>query len=241
MKSLMNQAVLASLIVISAAACGSPPDDVSPAAAEAFSEEEAAMLKGTGIQMPDTYYESPLGPIGETVSSSEEVSQRLPFSADLPDSLQGARLIQVTRDGIDPMEAAATWAFDSEDQGKFVLWERVTVGGEAGQALIEQGVGQKEGCTTRPFTDEEQTELGPVEGGEVTECHVGESQLIDVNGHRAVLTRGPDSTEVIWLEALESDSPAYDTVKYPLALEVRIVGPTNRFTTDQAIAAAMGV
>jgi hypothetical protein len=93
-------------------------------------------------------------------------------------------------------------------------------------------------CTTEKATDEQQAAFG--EGAEVTHCSSGNGSVKSTRGNSdAVLVNGPHETIIIRQQPLKvAEEGAYDDVKYPLMLEIRVVGSVAEFSTKQALAVA---
>lgn len=239
MRRLSLRVVVVVTAAVLSAACGVPVDpqqENQPGQGGTFGDDRF-------LRRPinPEYFENPLARNGVVVSASDDTVSRLPFSPLIPtDDIGEPRRIEVTLPGTSPTDANVAWVYESSEFGRFVLHERVTVGGEAGQDLLEEPSTHTPGCTTRPLTEEEQAELGPSVEGERTTCHSGNSEVVVIrDGVRAVLVDGPFETNFMWHQPLkERVKGAYDHVDHPLALEIRLVGPIEDFSSQQALKVA---
>lgn len=218
-----------------AGACGQPVSN-EPLANQASSPP----VHSDRRPLPGEFFNKPLGQQGIRVQTAEEAEKHLPFNLNWPDDLPTPEVIQTT----DPSRfsrfgAVVSWVFRSQELGHFVLQQSVTIGGKAAQDNLEEDATESPGCETRSFTAEEQVELGPAPGGEVTTCRTGGGRVVSIrDGERAILSDGPFETNLIWLVPLQPQGNAFSDVEDELALEIRLVGPIDQFSTEQALAAA---
>jgi hypothetical protein len=224
--SLVRPAVMVLLFL---GGCGNPLTERSPS-----TEGGSGPNSESNVSVPamdPVFLVDPLGENGRSVSGAADAD--LPFVAEVPNGLEEAQQVEATAKDVSPLEAQIAWVFDTKDLGHFVIFERVTVPAE--QEMLEEMARAEPGCTTEKATEEQQAAFG--EGAEVTHCSSGNGSVKTIRQETdAVLVDGPHETSVIWQQPLKvAEEGAYDDVKYPLMLEIRVVGPMAEFSTEQAL------
>jgi len=214
-------------------ACG--PEISNPTKSQSTSSPSADDVIAEG-PLPRDFLVHPLGEGAIPASSLADAQDQIPFIARDVSHLGPVAIETTDPDKTIPRDGMIAWVFDRDDVGRFVLVESVTIGGLAGQQYLEEPTKHAEGCTTRPFTPEEQLELGPAPGGEVTTCHSGDAEIAEIrNGTRAVLISGENATTLTWLEPLEPHGQELEGSPYDLAVSIQLIGPPDTFTPDEAL------
>lgn len=190
--------------------------------------------------LSDLFFKDPMGESGLSAESASTAEERLPFYLNTPDSLPDPeKIVSTDPRSVSAIDAAAAWVFDSHEFGGFVLTERISVGGDAAWGRLVDDATEAPGCETRDFTTEEQLELGPAPGGQVTTCKTEGADRVSIRGgEEALLADGPFETNLIWHEPLRAKGRAFSNFDHELALEIRLVGPTDRFSPQQALKVA---
>lgn len=174
--------------------------------------------------MPEDYFEYPLGDarVIETVEQA-----KLAYVPNVPDRLGEALRIQADFRRF-PGAREIAWAFLHPEYGRFIIQERLE--SRSGiENYIRHSAAQECGCRTT--------------SGGGTACVYGEREQITLpGGITALVFAGDRNTSVEWVEPLrvldeEAIRERRENIPDP-GLLVSVVGPSETFTRDVAVAVA---
>ncbi len=156
----------------------------------------------------------PNNPIVGGIELDRPESPELPFSPHVPDSIGRPLKIQMTPPKMVPrshMELDLVYA--DSDFGQFVLAEQLT-NGTAAINEFKSFANERPGCFSLP----------PDEEGPRVECHLGDREVIEVDGRTVLLLQGKSDLSMTWVEpASDLSADVAGEFVNPM-LEVDVVG-----------------
>jgi hypothetical protein len=209
----------AAAIVLLAAACSPGRSKTGPPGAEADG-------------LPVGFFERPLGELGTEVT--DIATARLPFRPVVPDRLGPPAHVYVSipPEGEDPRSAEVAWVFELPQVGRLVLLE-------IPDDVTEQGLRAEASPVPSPGCTASEVEAPSGERATLARCAYGMASLTTLaSGRVALVIHGDRVTGVEWIEPLVPAEGATQLDCEGWNLSVRIMGPAQELTVDEAVTLA---
>jgi len=204
-------------------------DSKSPTSSPQGSSSAAQLPGGAEAPEPPGYiWTDPFGPKAVEISSADDAQTA--FEPDVPDKLPDPTKAETA----DPSQVSMAnrgiaWTYKDSAGSPYIVVEEIF---NATQEELELPATHKSGCST------------PDESGSY-DC-AGSFSIKEIRGGvRALLSQGPEVTTVEWFEPLnvkqsEEARAAIADLSHPV-LDVRVMGPTDSFTPEDAVDVANGI
>ncbi len=183
-----------------------------------------------GEQVDPATWKNPVGPGAQSLGSLDDA--KLPFVPRVPAVSQvPENVVASTASSADDLREIG-WAYEDLAIGKFMVVEAPV---DYTQSALLVDAGLPAGCSDPTPVDEK--DFGS--GATSTACHsAGFNSASLEGGEPALLILGATVTSVTWLEPLEQTDPgAFSGYLHP-SLEIRVMGPADELTAEEALGIA---